>query len=61
VESFDVREDPENILAAEGKRRAPRRLIQTSFGLEVGETIVVGTSRLDGGEQGLVVLLTAVS
>lgn len=61
VDGFDVREDPETVRDAEGNRRAPRRLIQTSFGLEVGETIVVGTSRLDGGEQGLVVLLTAVS
>jgi hypothetical protein len=39
---------------------AARALIETSFGLKVGETIVVGTSKLDGAGEGLVVLLTAV-
>lgn len=40
--------------------RAPRDLIDTSFGLKEGETIVVGTSKLDGSDEALVVLLTAV-
>jgi hypothetical protein len=40
--------------------RAPRDLISTSFSLKKGETIVVGTSKLDGSEEALVVLLTAV-
>ncbi len=35
-------------------------LISTSFGIEVGETVVVGTSRLEGDHRALVVLLTAV-
>ncbi|RMH18122.1 MAG: hypothetical protein D6696_13955 [Acidobacteria bacterium] len=35
-------------------------LISTSFRMEVGETVVVGTSRLDGERKALVVLLTAV-
>jgi hypothetical protein len=62
VDSFDVMEDPRiPIVDANGKGRPARRLIHTSFGLEVGETIVVGTSKLDGGEQGIVLLLTAVS
>lgn len=39
---------------------APRGLIDTSFGLKGGETIVVGTSKVDGAEEALVVLLTAV-
>jgi hypothetical protein len=39
---------------------APRDLISTSFSLKKGETIVVGTSKIDGSEEALVVLLTAV-
>ncbi|HEX4959727.1 MAG TPA: hypothetical protein VF173_02725 [Thermoanaerobaculia bacterium] len=52
--------------ATEGKKEpavaphAPRDLINTSFSLKKGETIVVGTSKLDGSEDALVVLLTAV-
>jgi hypothetical protein len=40
--------------------RPSRALIDTSFGLKEGETIVVGTSKVDGGDEALVVLLTAV-
>jgi hypothetical protein len=40
--------------------RAPRDLISTSFSLKKGETIVVGTSKIDGTDEALVVLLTAV-
>ncbi len=39
---------------------APRDLITTSFSLKRGETIVVGTSKIDGSDEALVVLLTAV-
>jgi hypothetical protein len=42
------------------ERRAPRDLVDTTFSLKPGETIVVGTSRLDGSEDALVVLLTAL-
>lgn len=48
---------------ANGEKPAPRpsrRLIDTSFGLKEGETIVVGTSKIDGGDEALVLLLTAV-
>src|SRR5262249_20178638 len=38
-----------------------RRLIDSHFQMEIGETVVVGTSRIGGGERGLVVLLTAVA
>ena len=38
----------------------PRRLIESSFSLEVGETIVVGSSKLNGGGEALLVLLTAI-
>jgi hypothetical protein len=35
-------------------------LIKTTFGMHVGETVVVGTSKLGGDSSALVVLLTAV-
>ena len=37
-----------------------RELLSTSFSMSVGETVVVGTSKLGGGGDALVVLLTAV-
>ena len=37
-----------------------RTLISTSFGIKLGETLVVGTSKLDGGEEALVALVSAV-
>ena len=37
-----------------------RPLIDTSFAMDVGETVVVGTSRLPGGDKALIALLTAV-
>ena len=39
---------------------APRVLIETSFGMRLGETLVVGSSRLNGGKTALILLLTAV-
>ncbi len=50
-------------VASTGPGVAPRSrpdIISTSFSVEVGETIVVGTSRLNGGEEALIVLLTAI-
>lgn len=35
-------------------------LIQTSFAMDVGETVVVGTSSVGGSEEALVAILTAV-
>ena len=35
-------------------------MIDTSFTMDVGETVVVGTSRLAGGDKALIALLTAV-
>lgn len=40
--------------------RPGRNLLQTSFGMNVGETVVVGTSKVDGSDEALIVLLTAV-
>ncbi len=39
---------------------APGPVLATSFAVDVGETIVVGTSKLNGGEQALLVLLTVI-
>lgn len=36
-----------------------RAIVETSFSIDQGETVVVGTSKLDGGAEALVVLLTA--
>ena len=61
--------DMEIKLAQERQRRpgrsvtlshSPRPLIDTSFAMDVGETVVVGTSRLPGGDKALIALLTAV-
>ena len=38
-----------------------RRIIDTSFSMDVGETVVVGTSRLGGGDKAIIALLTAVA
>ena len=39
---------------------ATRSVIDTTFNMEVGETVVVGTSRVRGGDKALIALLTAV-
>jgi hypothetical protein len=36
-------------------------LIDTSFNMALGETVVVGTSRMRGGNKALIVLLTAAT
>jgi hypothetical protein len=64
VETFRLVEEPDSpaLVDAKGQRRSPRQLIATSFDLDIGETIVVGTSRVDGADdQALVVLVTAVA
>jgi hypothetical protein len=53
VDAFQLREEPT-------MPKPPRDLISTSFSLKAGETIVVGTSKVDGTGEALVVLLTAV-
>jgi hypothetical protein len=70
VEHFEVRaETPVGAAGGSGSvlkpQEAPARawenLIKTTFGMHVGETVVVGTSKLGGtGDAALVVLLTAV-
>jgi hypothetical protein len=46
--------------SASMEHRAPRGLFDTTFSLKPGETIVVGTSHLDGSGDALVTLLTAL-
>ena len=41
-------------------RRSVGPIIDTSFNMDVGETVVVGTSRLKGNSRALIALLTAV-
>jgi len=57
VRNFDVNEELSSAIQKEN--RGPRSILSTSFGLKVGETLVVGTSKLDGGDA-LVFLLTAL-
>jgi hypothetical protein len=38
-----------------------RSVIDTTFSMEIGETVVVGTSRMRGGDKALIAVLTAVS
>ena len=45
---------------ADLKRTAGCCLISTGFTMDAGETVVVGTSRLRGGDKALIALLTAV-
>jgi len=40
--------------------RAPGPILSSSFAVDVGETIVVGTSKLNGGKEALLVLLTVL-
>ena len=48
-------------VARAGVEHAARSsVIDTSFTMDVGETVVVGTSRLKGGSRALIALLTAV-
>src|SRR6185295_4623794 len=68
LDAFSVTEEPSMPRppvagAKEGEAFTPRPsrdLISTSFSLKPGETIVVGTSKVDGTSEALVVLLTAV-
>ncbi|HEX3555919.1 MAG TPA: hypothetical protein VIA62_22100 [Thermoanaerobaculia bacterium] len=68
VDSFELTEEPSMPRpASEAKKgeagiapHAPRELISTTFSLKRGETIVVGSSKVDGADEALVVLLTAV-
>jgi len=59
VDAFELNEEPSGPRPGVAPH-APRDLISTTFSLKKGETIVVGTSKVDGSDEALVVLLTAV-
>jgi hypothetical protein len=59
VDQFSLREEVSFPSAKGAPPRNQRDLITTSFGLKQGETIVVGTSKSDDGDEALVLLLTA--
>jgi hypothetical protein len=50
----------EGFQLANRSRNSNPVLINTSFEVELGETIVVGSSKLNGGNEALIVLFTAI-
>lgn len=42
------------------KAEQPRQVMNTGVNVKVGETVVVGTSRVGGGKQAYILLLTAL-
>lgn len=64
VERQKMEEAKVRVLRAQGLRGGSfgsvRPVINTSFSMDSGETVVVGTSRLAGGDTALIALLTAV-
>lgn len=55
-------EVPTSVITESGKAQESFRsmeILSTSFTMEVGETVVVGTSKLNGDDEALVVLLTS--
>ena len=67
VRSFELVEKvdlPLPLLAGEGDSApvspASKQVLSSSFAAEVGQTVVVGTSRLNGGDEAMMVLFTAL-
>lgn len=62
VEKVDV--PPELLIAGGGEKRpaatSSKEVLSSSFSAAIGQTVVVGTSRLDGGDEALMVLFTAL-
>jgi hypothetical protein len=52
--------EQEKALRDAASRAGGRSIIDTSFAMDVGETVVVGTSRV-AGDKALIALLTAVA
>ena len=59
VDAFELEQEMV-VQMKEGPKFGGRDLINTTFSIKEGETIVVGTSKADGADGALVVLLTAV-
>ena len=68
VRSFDLVEKfmpAAPLLSADSDRGAPvvpasKLVMSSSFSADVGQTVVVGTSRLNGGDEAMIVLFTAL-
>jgi hypothetical protein len=60
TDTMRLEDTTRKVAAAAGARDARRAVIDTSFNMDVGETVVVGTSRLKG-DKALIALLTAVA
>ncbi len=68
VRSFELVEKfmpPASLLTDDGDKGAPaapasRMVMSSSFAADVGQTVVVGTSRLNGGDEALMVLFTSL-
>lgn len=61
IEVYEFELDRTSQRGSDGESVDSKRLLMTSFQLDLGETVVVGTSRLNGSDSALVVLVTAVS
>jgi hypothetical protein len=62
VSGFVEREQPAGAQGEPAERGlVEETVIETSLSVGVGETAVVGTSRLNGGDEALILLLTAIS
>jgi|SRR5688572_1868354 len=61
--ALESRQPPPGSAAAPGteRRSSSTSLIDTTFTMSLGETVVVGTSRMRGGNKALIVLLTAAT
>lgn len=60
VEEFEVHQVELAVTPEKGVTEPiTRRLLGTAFAMEIGETVVVGTSKLNGNNEALIVLLTA--
>jgi hypothetical protein len=53
--------DLKQSLSVTSAKSAGRTVIDTSFRMDDGETVVVGTSKVKGGGKALIALLTATS
>ena len=53
--------DLKQSLAASSSKAGGRAVIDTSFRMDDGETVVVGTSKVKGGGKALIALLTATT
>ncbi len=60
IADLSVRSTRAQSIRSTNQSPAARAVMDTSFTMDVGETVVVGTSRLRGGSKALIALLTAV-